>query len=71
MESMSDLDFPNTTDSPTRQLVQALAFAAIAALLFYWVAEMLKATEPQAPIGRDGEVVRHRAVSSNGAAYGQ
>jgi hypothetical protein len=32
---MSDLDFPNTTDSPARQLAGALAFAALAALLFY------------------------------------
>jgi hypothetical protein len=68
---MSDLDFPNTTDSPARQLAGALAFAALAALLFYWAAEMLKATEPQAPSGRGGEVVRQRAASNNGTAYGQ
>jgi hypothetical protein len=68
---MSDLDFPNTTDSPTRQLASALAFAALAALLLLWVAEMLKATEPQAPSGRGGEVVRHREVSNNGTAYGR
>jgi hypothetical protein len=68
---MSDLNFPNTTDSPTRQLAQALAFAAVAALLLFWVAEMLKATEPQAPSGRGGEVVRQRAASNNGTAYGQ
>jgi hypothetical protein len=68
---MSDLDFPNTTDSPARQLAGALAFAALAALLFYWAAEMLKATEPQAPSGRGGEVVRQRGVVSTNGEYGR
>jgi hypothetical protein len=62
---MSDLNFPNTTDSPTRQLAQALAFAAVAALLLFWVAEMLRETEP-GEAKRGGEIVRQRAVSSNG-----
>jgi hypothetical protein len=65
------MDYPDTTESPTRQLAQALAFAALAALLLLWAAEMLKATEPQAPSGRGGEVVRQRAVSNNGTAYSQ
>jgi hypothetical protein len=54
-----------------RQFTGALALAFFLSLLAWLLAEAWEATEPQAPSGRGGEVVRQRGVSSNGVVYGQ